>query len=824
MSDRRYAQFDLASLPAAYTVEGRGLVLANAVGGALINSFARGDVLVDGTEPRAIEVVFDTTDATLIAAVGFCAAGSNLGQSLGFASDTLGWRLDAGQVLSGNTALATGLAVVGRRVAVTMYVNPTPGGFRMQFYSGRTMLWQTTWDVAGAWHLAIGLAGLQPGATRAYLNAGQYAFSGPGAATRGWSLPRTQLPVQRIADRDLLTGVADAPANARYEGVLGEQGLTWSADLDFWPMRGAGGASPGTFARLVVADRDGRVPALASAAVVGAPVRIRLLPDGTALSAAEEWFNGIVQSADVDAEGDLTLELRDPLPELDEPLLRTPLLPFQAQVETLRPQPLVIGAVASAPCIPVNSDGTSQWISDAPVEISLLRESGDPLATPADFTRDATRQQLRLASPPVGPLTADVSSLGLRTGGSSDLWAGLGMPFTGVNNGAPNGLTRGGTAGLAVFRTAALANPNIGGGGKPSYSSGVVFPNAQRGAVATLGAGATLAPGAAARYRIVALVSASYPIVISSAPNLGGVMAVVEATGYSEGIITNASGAAAQVFLCAQADGSGGEGPIVSSFEVLPLDGNGDPRPATLEQALREILSRANLGRWWQDDAWAIDAATGYAGVGLYADDPALTARAAIQPVLDSYTASSYVGRAGRLRVERLRDPAAEAPALRLDAGDISAARTLPDTAPGLSAAMGFRPNARVLGESDLVTDMVDLPMPTRRELVAEYRGIAYAGPKLAARYAEAERAAPARSLFWDRADAQREINRIAALYSVERQFVFLEIEGRLDLRPMPGQVVEVDLPENGLLAKRLLVLGVTIDSVNGDIQLRLWG
>lgn len=824
MIDRRFAQFDLPSLPSAYAIEGRGRVLVNNVGGGALSSFARGDVLVDASEPRAFEVVFDTTDATLIAAVGICQAGSNLGQSLGHAPDTLGWRLDAGQVISGQAALTSGLPAVPRRRPVTVMILPITDGAQVILFDHRAQRWASGAITGTSWHLAVAMSGLQPGATRAYLNAGQSNFSGPGTITRGWSVARTQLPVQRFADRDLLTGVGDAPANTRYEGVMAEAGLVWSSDLDFWPMRGGGGASNNTFARLTVADREQRLPALTTAAVVGSTVRVRLLPDAAALNTAEEWFNGVVESADVDAEGDITFYLRDPLTELDQPLLRNLLLPFQAQVETFRPQPLVIGAVASAPCIPVNSDGTSQWIADAPVEIALLRESGDPLDTPADYSRDATRQLLLLSSPPIGPLTADVSSLGLRSGGSGDLWSGLGMPFNGLENGAPTGIARTGIAGLPVFRSTALTDPNIGGSGKPNYSSGVVFPNAQRGALASISAGATLAPGAAARFRIVAVASPLYPLWIASGANAGTVMATIEATGFSEGIITNASGVASPVFLASRADGTGGDGPIVTSFEVVPLDGNGDPRPATLEQAMREVCSRAGTGMWFPADAWAIDAATGYAGVGLYADDAGLTARAALQPLLDSYTAATFIGRGGLLNIARLRDPALESPTLQLNAGDIEQIRFLPDKAPGLSAAMGFRPNARPLSESDLVTDMVDLPMPTRRELVAEYRGIAYAGPKLAARYAEAERAAPARSLFWDRADAQREIDRVCALYTVERQFVFVDIEGRPELRVMPGGVIEVDHPPQGLVAQRLLVLGVTIESVTGNIQLRLWG
>lgn len=267
-------------------------------------------------------------------------------------------------------------------------------------------------------------------------------------------------------------------------------------------------------------------------------------------------------------------------------------------------------------------------------------------------------------------------------------------------------------------------------------------------------------------------------------------------------------------------------GPMTATLSSISIV-SGEPTPATLDKALREVMRRAGVTAWSSTDAQAIDTATGYAGIGFYTDRP-VTARQLLASFCASYGAWYWQDASGVIRLTRITDPASGTIAFTLDGSELQEDLTFTtDTAPGLTTRMAWRPNACVLRESDLVTDMVDVPADLRAILTSPQTGIVTAtgAGTLPSEYAKAADAEPVQSLFWREVDAQAEINRIVAIYQSVRRNWAVTLKGRTDLVPLPGQVCQLTYPRYGLSAgKKLLVRRVERNPASGDLHLTLWG
>lgn len=264
-------------------------------------------------------------------------------------------------------------------------------------------------------------------------------------------------------------------------------------------------------------------------------------------------------------------------------------------------------------------------------------------------------------------------------------------------------------------------------------------------------------------------------------------------------------------------------GPLVADASTLP-----DLSPAPLRQALADVFGRIGKAAWASADADAIDAATGYAGIGYYAGQ-ASTPRQALTAILPSYAADWWQDGAGVLRLARLIEPETVADAdleFELDWRELqSDLIVMPDLAPNLSRRMGYQPNALALGAGDLITDLEQLPPAQRQQLTAEYRGQVYAAGTLARRYAHAETAAPIVSRFDRREDAQAEIDRVVGLYAIPRYFYAGRMTGRTDVQLRPGQVGRITYHRYGLQdGRKVLVTGVTSNRATGEHALKFWG
>lgn len=250
--------------------------------------------------------------------------------------------------------------------------------------------------------------------------------------------------------------------------------------------------------------------------------------------------------------------------------------------------------------------------------------------------------------------------------------------------------------------------------------------------------------------------------------------------------------------------------------------------PATAQQAMTELMARGGVSAWSLSDAQGLDA-LGYSGVGYYASDSSVTIGAALKSVLSNYGAAYYRDPLGILRIARLIDPETVADgSLAFDVDATSFEDDLisvPDDGNGLTKRMAFRPNARVMAMNELVTDLVDVPPARRIELTSAYQGQAFSNAFLAPEYRFADAADPFVSGLVNKLDAQREIDRIAGLYTVSRRFYEFTIGDWNSAAPMPGQVARVTYPKYGLdTGKKLLIHQVRWSPAKQQITVRAWG
>jgi len=242
---------------------------------------------------------------------------------------------------------------------------------------------------------------------------------------------------------------------------------------------------------------------------------------------------------------------------------------------------------------------------------------------------------------------------------------------------------------------------------------------------------------------------------------------------------------------------------------------------------MADIMGRLGKAAWSGTDCAAIDAATGYAGVGYYAGT-AITGRDAMNAILPSYGVGCYQDADGALRFVQVAAPEEWAGELAFDlaGGDLAEdLLAIPDEAPNLTRRMAYRPNAQALSASDLVTDVVDMPQWRRDELMGLFRAQVYGAGAMHPHYRRADGADPVLSLFWNGADAQAEIDRVVAMYRVQRFFYRVSVQGDQELAPHPGQVGRIAYSRYGLEAgKQVLVRRVERNPATGEVVLTLWG
>jgi hypothetical protein len=401
-----YARFAAAPIGPLLLAGDGGLTLTTDTNGADIERTAISTVgHWEGT--HGAELTF-WGDADLQAAVGVFPAGSPLSRMVGGGMAGVGWRLDTGQVFSGGVVVAAGLPVVAKGDTVGVRVVLGGAGNVAEFYKGNHLVHSEAL-VAAIWHFAASLAAAEAATLWAFVNAGQMQAAGP-AALAGWQPAPVVVPTVRLSDFEVLSASTDTPANARFEGIIDAAGLSTVAAFNFWAWGGAHAAQGGV-ATLTLLDADGVLDGLAQQDLAGVPVSVRMGDLGGALDDADDIGRYVIDRLEILSDARKALHLRDAHDDLDElinPGVFLPSVPALAW----RTQPVLIGAVASAPVLGANSDGSVGWICDAPLaSIAAVLDRGDPME-PGTWSLASDGQQILLEQPPVGPVVTDASSIG----------------------------------------------------------------------------------------------------------------------------------------------------------------------------------------------------------------------------------------------------------------------------------------------------------------------------------------------------------------------------------------------------------------------------
>lgn len=379
-----------------------GLTLAT-TGSATTDRTARSDVPVDG---GTFGVEFAAWgDDDLLALVGAVNASASLSARVGGQAGGIGWNLATGNLLAGGQTIASGLPAVEKGDIVGVLVE-LAASRRIRLYLNGREVYDGPLPIAGPLYFAASLAATQAGGLCLAVNAGQWAPRSPAAAA-GWPLQRVLPAAPGLSDRDFLTAPGDVPANTRYEGLLAD-GIATAAAIDFWCW--GGNITQASVGECIVQDADGVLDAVALAGGAGLPVAVRQGQAGGMLADTVPVARFVVDRLEITGDGSKRLGLLDAHADLDDPISRSVFLPNIAGLAWTA-QPVVIGAVASVPALGANSDGSALFVADSPIHVGAVMDRGHVME-PETFQLAPSGQQLLMRSPPVGPVVADVSSVG----------------------------------------------------------------------------------------------------------------------------------------------------------------------------------------------------------------------------------------------------------------------------------------------------------------------------------------------------------------------------------------------------------------------------
>lgn len=399
-----FARFAASPIGPSLVAEDGGLSLATNAASSLARA-ARSD-LPHSAGVRGVEWMFWGEDP-LQATVGLVTAAASQSAEVGTAAGCIGWRLHAGQLVVANAAVASDLPVPAKGDIVGLRVDLDAD--TVACYLNGELVDSRTVAMTGDRHFAVSLASTEAGGLRCIVNAGQWQGFAP--AQTGWPVPAAAAAPLRMATEHYMSAPGDTPANAPFLDLVAGDGLQAIAAVTFWPW-GSSGRRDGA-AQLRLQDADGVLDAAALGDVRDLPVRVRQVVQGATLASASAVSRHVLERIDIEDDGRKVAVLRDPHDDLDAPLHRAVFLPSINDQVAWQPQPVVIGAVRSVPMVPVNSDGSVQWISDAPLaSVDRVLDRGAEIEAGDGYSLVAGGQQLAFDYMPVGPLIADVSSIG----------------------------------------------------------------------------------------------------------------------------------------------------------------------------------------------------------------------------------------------------------------------------------------------------------------------------------------------------------------------------------------------------------------------------
>lgn len=695
-------------------------------------------------------------------------------------------------------------------------------------------------------YILVSLGDGPAGKSRLWVNAGQQQFETPALENLGWFVTEEAPFNIRVAEQDYLSPPTAAEPNTRYRGVIMSAGALSTRTLSFWVW---GGNTTGASAlRMTLANGDGFYDATIGGDFRNEPAELSaLLSNGTV-----QFLNSyIFDKAEATSDNEIQLTFRDSMAELEKPGQNRFFLPNAEGSVANRAYPTTIGAAFSVPLVPydllnrlyaVDSLGTAR--------VGKVRDSGDPLelaASPPDYEVVDGGRAVRLRFDPEGIVTADIGVT------STDLTALNGSPPLDIllGNGNP-------------FDAADWTAGSFGGGpGAASIlAGGATFELDGSSGYQWLeytGPGGDLIAGRGyvIRFTVERLPNATNratTFTISS--NASGFSAIVTVRGQPEpeyGFVTRTWERTYEVYYSPSFNHgifliyfptavTGAEKVRITGLTITEIpvidpsqeDSEVDEEitPVPLQGALKQLIEdRWQLPPtfWNEADATAIDLETGYAGIGWHAQEQYVR-RQAVEDILTGYTAATYVDEMNRLRIVRLIAPESVADSgvageIHFESDMLGELTPAYDDAPGLTTRLGVRKNYRVLEESDIVSDFLEVPLSLRRRLALDYRIVVSSGVQLAAGLSHAEQANAVGTALARAEDGQREIDRICSIYARSRSFYTTKtpyVYGELQL----GLVYRVFYPRYGMgSGVKLMLVGDVVNQITREREsLVFWG
>lgn len=837
MTSRLHATFDPNQLGASLELERANTVLTY-TGAVNINRTAR---LTDGKSTGvwyAEFLVWGDADIDDFVSIGVVKSAASLSTYVGGDANGYGYRLAEGEIHTNGSS--TGSVTAGAKGQIVgLLLDATNATLDIELEG--VPLTTITLPDSGPWYLAGSLGGDTGYDLRMMANTGQRAFEFGRFTRLGWFATRESLGMFRFADRPYLTAPTDDPPNERYRGLLlDKSSLNLRGALTFWPMRSGGNTVQSAGGSLRVGNANRSLDILLTGDPRDAQVRVLEIPDDGDYADAVQIADLVLDSVSADGDGSIDIRIGDVLDQLDDALQDRLVRPDADESSADQVWPISIGAVRSVspPLITANPaddpDAAARYgLHDGPVlGLGFVRDGGYPFDYAAlpipDYWLDALGR-LMLARAPALALTVDLSSIGGDLpGGPTDLVGGDG-DFTDAGQWVLTNAVL--SAGKLVLTNTTPGIENI-----TAYAKHVSW---------TMEAGKS--------YRINIEIEhfggglptyGQFPSVVLTGSPTGSAPYPLRSQAYWErayvGVYTAIVSPTTNtpLFIALTGTQAGFDQARVRAFEAFeivtdPVDDE-SLEPATLEQFLREIIE---VRAGWSPDSWsaadaaAIDAATGYQGIGFHSREPT-TRRQALQDVLDSYCACLWRDDAGVIRVTRLAPPEDQVSTGTISKNQITGEiRMYQDTGLGLTTQAQGRKNWAPLVAGEISSDTLDVPLSLRARLMAKYRiNVAYAGSP-PSRYSHARNVEPKGFLLDKRPDCQREIDYVCGdLYDKPRNFyevpVIYDTYQRGEVKTLV-YVDENDEPIYGLsaeAAQQFVIIDVDRDPINRTCTLLLWG
>lgn len=836
----RYAIFEQATLGPNLDYRQSGEVIGVTAQNLNLNRMGRGNIAVSGDVHYFEAVVYATAQPgeqdVMEAVVGIVTDDASNALPVGGDAFGIGYDLAVGQIKSNGVTLASvDEAVLGDVIGVRLDLEARDATF---FLNG---IQQAVIDVSGwvgvEWRIGASLGSQAYGDLELFINTGQRMFEVVDPlAPLGWYEAPVQIDTIYLGTHDHITFPEDEPANQRIEGCvpLGNSKFTITRSVSWW-TDGSESVTRPAVASLEIIDATGQFDELISGDVRDLAVPVYQMDSDGLLLDAETIATLIIDRVDAVDDMSKRLVLKDGAAKLDNPLQRRLFLPSVDRSAANRPVPISLGSpLGIAPTFvgeferdfglgPVTV--RRYQIHDAPLlGYGYFRDKGDILegsGTPDPvYYASPDGQGVDLLVNPAGKLTIDVSSVG----GDVPVPPSSLVPTALLDWDASSSVTV--SAGVYTFHDSYTADEVRAEAWLRMDS--VLQPMTTYSYTLEITEMTGFFGGTGQRTRVQFLRDIGAP----NFPQLQ--LKSFSAPGYYAGsFLNNSAGVTDFIVAMVGTQSSQDEAKLkvaMTLYEVSTIPVTSDNLvPITLREFLREIMivrggfseSEVDL-----DAAAAIDVASGALGIGWHTTEQ-VTVRQALEDVLPSFGVCLAQNRNGVFVPIRIVAPEDQTPQGVIERGDLFSDLGIALYEPrGLTNQFGLQRNETVLDPTDFVDDFdpVDgVDLPTRVKLSQQYREVVSTGSSFASAYSFAYANEPLGTRYFRIADAQRELDRIRAIFVTQRRLhsAAVPLDAPYDL----GQFWELRYPRYGLDAgKVLMVVGIVEDRINNRATLTLWG